>query len=1094
MTMYRLHLFGPPQIYRAHRPVHISLRKSVALLVYLAVNRKAFSRESLAALFWSEDDRSTALGNLRRALYRVNQALEGEVIDANRKTVQLNPQVDFWLDAAEFQKLLSGCEAASDSSEPMTGCLARLDAAVNLYKDDFLAGFSLPDSPAFDEWQFFQSESLRRACIKALERLAHLSSVSEEWDKAISYSRRLVALDALDEQAHRILMELYNRSGQPAAALHQYEECRRILDRELGVVPESETTSLYEMIKHRRRTPVKTTPREKAPVFEVPEERNSFPGPPHNLPVHPTPFVGREEELSAVHHLLVGDPNCRLLTINGPGGIGKTRLALESAHAALRAFSDGVCFVPLATLYSSDHIIATLAERIGLGFYDGSAAKQQLLHFLRNKQMLLVMDNLEHLLPGAGVLAEILESAPGVKILATSQERLHLVGETIYSLENMSYPQHEVCDSPLAYGAVQLFIQFARLARPQIAVGDADLCQIVRICRLVNGMPLALILAASWLEMLSFKEIADEITCGLDFLESQMRDLPERQRSVRATFAYSWKRLSQTEQQAFMRLSVFPQGFTRQAAHHVANASLHTLRRLHEKSLLSMRSDGRYEIHELLRQFTEEQLVTTGEVDQIRQAHSIYFLSQLARYEADVKGGRQFETLEAIDADLENVRLAWKWALEHQDAGALDGSVESLYLFFTFRCRYQDGAEFFYQAWQLFTANPAQAGSLLAARLLARSAWLRSLAHDFHADMEKDIEKALNLARAHADQTEIAYCLLLKGCYYLYTRKDPSNALKFLEQSYVQYRSIEDKFYIAVSLLWLGTCHAEFTHLDNLIYYTQQSLELARETGNKATIPYNLRNLSLGALCTGAYSAAESYSLEALQLNTAMGMRMGIAEAKNHLGLVYFLRGEMDAARKLVEEGLVVSQEVGFSPTIANGLAVLSLLDAIAGDNESAQRLSQESLSISASFFGHILANWGLAIVHCNLEQFESAGNYLQEAWNHAWRLSYRAVSAWLLPAIAMIMDWRGNRESAAAGLCLAWRHHLNPKGWLDCWQEAHALRTRLQKELGQAGYEKACQQSETLDLQCMVAEFFEHRHDLERMKPLGLNSCQGCY
>lgn len=229
--------------------------------------------------------------------------------------------------------------------------------------------------------------------------------------------------------------------------------------------------------------------------------------------------------------------------------------------------------------------------------------------------------------------------------------------------------------------------------------------------------------------------------------------------------------------------------------------------------------------------------------------------------------------------------------------------------------------------------------------------------------------------------------MLLHGCYNLYTKKDLSTALKFLEQCYAQYRSLGDQFYIAVALLWLGTCHAEFTHQDNLIYFTQQSLELARETGNKATIPYNLRNLSLGALCTGAYDAAELYSQEALQLNTEMGMRMGIAEAKNHLGLVYFLRGEMDSARQLVEEGLVVSQEVGFSPSIANGLAILGLLDAIAGDDESAKRLAQECLCTSASSLGLILAEWGLAISHCNLQEFDQAEEHFREAWRLAWQL-----------------------------------------------------------------------------------------------------------
>ena len=417
----------------------------------------------------------------------------------------------------------------------------------------------------------------------------------------------------------------------------------------------------------------------------------------HNLPLQLTPFIGRSAEIAALRDFHENPQSC-LITILGAGGMGKTRLALETARAHLSLFADGVYFVPLASLSSAEHIIPTIAEQVGAQFHLESSPQTQLLRFLARKRMLLVLDNFEHLLDGAGLVTEILEAAPGVTILATSREKLALSGETIFPLEGMPFPDLDGAEEIEARGAIELFIQSAQRTRADFALRGDDLNQAARICQLVAGMPLALLLAATWVDMLSLEEIADEISGSLDLLQTDLRDMPAHQRSIRATFDRSWQRLSAIEREIFMRLSVFRGGCTRESIQAVSGASLFVIHALVNKSLLWRLPDGRFDIHELLRQYAAEKLEEAGEAGPARNAHSAYFMAFAHGLEAEVKSRQQQAAFSKIEADFENIRRAWNWATKQRNYDGVDRALESVFLYCEREGRFEEGMELFEQA------------------------------------------------------------------------------------------------------------------------------------------------------------------------------------------------------------------------------------------------------------------------------------------------------------------------------------------------------------------------------------------------------------
>ena len=385
-----------------------------------------------------------------------------------------------------------------------------------------------------------------------------------------------------------------------------------------------------------------------------------------DLPPYPTPFVGRQDELEQINALL-SDPICRLVTLIGPGGIGKTRLALRCAEDQQPNFPDGVFFVPLTPVDSSDLIASAIASALQLTFYSPEDLRVQIVRYLSEKHMLLVMDNFEHLLADTSLLEDALRAAPDLKFIVTSRERLNLLEEWTLVLEGLSFPAEQTTEPPESYSAVQLFAQRARQMQPDFSIrSNAESIQI--ICQRVEGMPLALELAASWLRAMSCHQIAAHMEQSYDFLTTPLRNVPERHRSLRAVFEQSWKLLSAGEQQVLTRLSVFRGGFDLQAAEQIAGASLPMLAGLADKSLIQMKGDGRYDLHELLRQYAAEKLSASATVDAANR-HLDYYLKLADMAEPYLWSIEQMRWYDRLEADIDNLRTALAWSLQSEAAG-----------------------------------------------------------------------------------------------------------------------------------------------------------------------------------------------------------------------------------------------------------------------------------------------------------------------------------------------------------------------------------------------------------------------------------------
>jgi predicted ATPase len=425
----------------------------------------------------------------------------------------------------------------------------------------------------------------------------------------------------------------------------------------------------------------------------------------HNLPPQSTPFIGRVREINKIVGL-IDDPACRLITLVGSGGMGKTRLALEAVRQIITreisesppTFANGAYFIALQSVKSHELIASTIAETIGFSFRGQDNPQAQLLDYLRDRQLLLILDNFEHVLEGADLMGDILQVAPNVQLLVTSREALNLQEEWVWHVKGMRFPDVNQVDEIEKYSAIKLFIERAQRVQRDFVPEREQAC-IIRVCRLVGGMPLAIELAATWLKRLTCADVANEIERNLDFLTTRMRNVPERHRSMRAVFEHSWNLLEQDEREVFKQCAIFRGGFRREAAESVAGASLFTLSSLVDKSLLRVTPTGRYEIHELLRQFAEEKLdETAGAKESTHDRHCEYFADYLHVRQDNSRNAHQVEFMEEIGADIENARVAWDWAIDHKKWGAIGRALDSFGRFYEEKCWYQQANHSFAEA------------------------------------------------------------------------------------------------------------------------------------------------------------------------------------------------------------------------------------------------------------------------------------------------------------------------------------------------------------------------------------------------------------
>lgn len=665
-----------------------------------------------------------------------------------------------------------------------------------------------------------------------------------------------------------------------------------------------------------------------------------------NLPEQLTPFVGRQSEIAVVRSLLSREGG-RLVTLKGPGGMGKTRLAIEVASQDAGTYSDGVWFVALAPLDSADQIVQAFLEAFDLRPASQEDPKDFLLQHLRRSDLLIVVDNFEHILDGALLVKEIMENASQVTILATSRERLGLRGESVFDVTGLQFADWQTVEHALSASCAQLFVQGALQVQPQFELEKADVPHIARICRLVEGAPLALLLSAAWMDVLSLEEIADEIEKSLDFLETELQDAPARQRSIKAVFDTSWDRLEEPERQLFMWLSVFRGGFTREAATEVAGANLRSLARLTDKSFLRREPEtGRYEIHEMLRQYGEQRLdAADGEGQEARQKHAFYFSELLAAKEEPLTTGNEAEPLDEIEADIENIRRAWGYLSKSGEAQALQKSLFSLWLFHEIRCWLHAGLELFTSTEQsLRDSSDGRQIDVVATQLQATGAWFTMLL-GFPDKGVTTAKRTLDWLKEQGYRNELTYSLLTVGVGNNFLL-NPSEALPAaLELSEIG-DEIGHKWWALRGKTLATGQYFVMRDMEQAERYLQEHDQLLSQTGGPWNSFWGQQSHARLAEERGDYATAKEINQSILNSLHSVSFLRGIQYTYSNLGRIGFLLEEFEEAEANYTLSLRISQETGqIREMLANLINIAKV--------RKAQGRSEEAVEAVAAILHH---------------------------------------------------------------------------------------------------------------------------------------------
>lgn len=690
----------------------------------------------------------------------------------------------------------------------------------------------------------------------------------------------------------------------------------------------------------------------------------------HNLPAPITPFVGRESELDDLVGLLA-DPAVRLVTLVAPGGMGKTRLSLEAAAKQLDHFEQGVYLVELASLTDPDSLIPSIGAAAGYQFQSGERdMHQQLLDYLREKQMLLVLDNFEHLVSAAAIVTDILSAAPGVNVLATSRQPLYLPGETLFYLTGMEFPEVDDTEVARRYASVQLFINSGRRAQPNFELTSANLSIIARICRLVEGMPLGIVLAASWLVLLSTEDIADEIQRGLDFLEAPDTVIMNRQRSIRAVFDYTWQMLTADEQQIFMKLSVFRGGFTRQAAQVVSGASLRVLMSLVNKSLLQRNTtNGRYSIHELLRQYAEVHLNRSSEAEIVQDAASVFFLGELHRRHDELSGPNAITFLNEIRADHENISRAALRAAEYAQFNALDEGLYTLWLYHMTSGEFAVGDGLFTQVVRLVNKqdhSPQQHHSLVTALIfLSNIVYMTDTGNRLKTLLTDIDTQAIDASLPDPLQ---GYLLNLHGL--IFEREGKSiQARSLYEQALSLFRRARDRLGELRALKNIASTYwgspEETADWQRCGDCYKQIYNIEKASGNVTDIVWTLNGLGVVAQnLESSPELAEHWYRESMRCAEKTGNPSTIATILGNLGLTLTISGKFSEGLLLYKRRDEILRERGAvtriiyvrNNDIAAHLSLGQFQDAwhLAQDNLQLMRSIDDPVSYRESLYQHV--------------------------------------------------------------------------------------------------------------------------------------------
>jgi predicted ATPase/DNA-binding SARP family transcriptional activator len=1073
MTLLTLNFLGPVQVQINEKTAAgFDYAKILALLAYLAIeSRRPHQRETIAEMLWPGKPERAARSNLRQTLSKLRQAVGDRetappFLLISRDTVQFNRASSYKLDTERFTAVFDQIKRHSHT-EPVTckTCMNRLEETAALYRGDFLTGVLLKDSPAFDEWLVIERERFHRKAALAYRYLTTHYERREIYEQALQFARRHVELDNWHEEAHRQLMRLLALTGRRSDALAQYDACRQILQGELGVAPSPDTTALYEQIH----------------AGLIAEKAPGKPGA-ASLPLPSAPFIGREKELEEITRCLADNQACRLLTLTGPGGIGKTRLALEAAHRIAsdrrRQFPHGVYFVSLDGAASPEQMAAAMAAALKLSFTGKTPPQTALLDYLRARETLLVMDNLEHLAADAGFLAEILAQAPDVKILATSRIRLNLHEEWLYPVAGLAYPDEAAADSATGiYEAEQLFAASARRAQPRFALTPATRPAVARICRLLDGLPLGITLAAAWMRSLSCAEIAGELEKGPDLLHTSWRNSPEHHQSLRQVFDRSWALLTEEEQIILCRLSLFRGSFTRPAAEQAAEAGLPALAKLTDHSFLRRNGDNRYQMHPLLQHYAAEKLTQQPGEEQAAAAYSAYYAGFIRRQTAALQSNQIEAALKAIETELDNARQGWIWAARHNRLNEMAQYGKGLQLFLEIRGRYQEGLDLFNRA---AAKKAAAAASSDPAKEAQVTGMLRNGQALFHFRLsqyrraERALQQSLSLPLAEGNGREIrAEAIWISG-HVAYGQGRYEEAEKLYRQSRSLFQENGSRNSEAGALNALGVIYRLQGKYDNSQELLQESLDIYQETGNLRGSAVALNNLGSTLRALGSYAEARQCFQKSFTRRKAINDRGGLALTLNNLGNIAGSLQELPAARYLFAESLTICRSMGDRMGIARALNNLGIVAHAEKRYDRAAHYHLESAAIKRE----IGDRGGLVHSCCHLGQAmlalgdnTQAWNYFQEAARTAAEISSDPLILMSLTEAAALLEKKFSAAFALETLFVVLRHPALSRRMREKAEEGQMqITAALNVEMATAVQEQAAKKSLDDVLQIILA------------------------
>lgn len=708
------------------------------------------------------------------------------------------------------------------------------------------------------------------------------------------------------------------------------------------------------------------------------------------LPMPLTSLVGREHELHAIAQQ-IQDPACRLLTLTGPGGVGKTRLALEVAHSLRERFHDGACFVSLVGTSAPEFIIPAIGDALQYSFSGTVEPSTQLFNFLKDRQLLLVLDNLEHLLDGVEVLGELLERVPNVKLLATSREPLELRAEWAFAVQGLPIPTSAERAMLEANSAAALFIQRARQVKMEFSPSAEDRAAIARICQQVEGLPLGLELAATWVNTLSCQEITVEIERSLDFLATSRRDIPERHRSLHAVFEYSWNLLTTAEQQALQALSVFHGGFQRDAAQQVAGAALPLLSSLMSKSFLRRSESGRYDQHELLRQYSATQRYgdQANEIA-IRDRHATYYLALGEQNEHRLRSSQQWEALQQLSVEIDNFRAAWDWTVARGQFERLGPCLRSLLLIYDLRGWYAEGLERVGSIVRPLSTDPAKKRDRIETLALASAVegWFhfrRGALNEARASFELAldvltpgddpvlladvrsmfgsvltslgepekalwyVQEGLRAARLCGDRWRVGYALMMQGGI-LAGSQQPEAAYESSQEALTHFRLLDDTRLTVVTLNTLGFVAIQLARYREAREFLQESLTLITPAQDPWAAGTAYGNLGIVELSEGNAQEAQSLLQKSISFFRDLGMRGDVAVYQTYLGEAAFLLGAKKEAEQHWLDAIRIAGEARALPTLLNVLVRLAQLHAERGELQRAYNWARQVAEHPASW------------------------------------------------------------------------------------------------------------------------------------------------